>query len=140
MYDELLAAAARCICVSFAEMKHSKSVVDAHFGLTMGMSIDDLNEFISNNESLKSIWLENAELSKVTRNSDGLVTLLMGLEPLSLEHNTVLSIAMASAQLETIYIQFCRFENDGSFGRMLEGCKRVTIFVCHVNATHSAVQ
>lgn len=44
--DELVATAARCIDAFFAEVKHSKSIVNAVLYLMVGASVDDLSVFI----------------------------------------------------------------------------------------------
>lgn len=69
----------------------------------MGALLDDLSEFIVNNDVLKDLSLESEA-------------------PVSLDQSTVLSRAIADAQPARLSIGNCNFENDGSFERMLEGC------------------
>jgi hypothetical protein len=87
-------------------VKDNKSIVDADVDLTVWATIGDLSELIQNNEVLDDLCLV----------TEGWV---------SLEQSTVLSRAIANAQLERINIQSFRFENDGSFDQMLEGCSNV---------------
>jgi hypothetical protein len=60
-----------------AEVKHNKSIVDAKLNLT-GLSMDDLCEFIINNEALKTLLLINDE-------------------PLSLQQSTVVERTRSSS-------------------------------------------
>jgi hypothetical protein len=72
------------------------------------LSMNDLCEFIQNNKALKNLTLS----SRV---------------PVSPEDSSLLSraISIQNGQLEDVNIQYCRFENDGAFEQMLEGCSRV---------------
>jgi hypothetical protein len=98
--DDLVVAAARCIGAFFTEVKHNTTIKDANLKLTAGASLDDLIVFIQNNKTLNWLWLGFDE-------------------PLSLEQSTALSNTVSSLQLENVSIEFCRFENDGSFEKIL---------------------
>jgi hypothetical protein len=106
---DLLAAAERCLREFFAEVKHLKSMVVAELFFEV-ISIDDLNEFIVNNEALNCLTL--ASHSPVL---------------LSLEQSAVMSRAISNAKLVSLNITECEFPNDGSFERMLEGCANVRV-------------
>jgi hypothetical protein len=107
------AAAARCINAFMGEMKYNTTIATATIELP-GLSMNDLGEFIQNNKALKSLTLS----SGMTESSR---------EPLSREDSSLLSraISIRTGQLERVNIQYCRFENDGAFEQMLEGCSRV---------------
>jgi hypothetical protein len=100
---ELLA----CIGAFFSEMKHSTSITIASFELSAGLSMDDMSEFILNNTALKIFTVQSKEA-------------------LSLEQSTVLSGAIGSVQLDRFGIELSRFDNDGSFEKILEGCKKLS--------------
>jgi hypothetical protein len=102
---DLLVAAALCIDAFFAEVKRNKSIATATIELT-GLLINDVTEFIEKNEALKELVLESRER-------------------VSLQESTILSWVIQSAKLEAFNIQFCSFEDDESFERMLEGCSSV---------------
>lgn len=104
---DLLTAAERCIREFFAEMKHLKSIVKAEFFFEV-ISIDDLSEFIVNNEALKFLTMSSHEPVL-----------------LSLEQSDVVSRAISNAKLQILNITDWKFPNDGSFGRILEGCANV---------------
>jgi hypothetical protein len=65
--------------------------------------MNDLSEFVQNNKALKFLSLNSVQ------------------QPVSLEQSTALSRTIASAQLESISIWECCFENNASFEQMLEG-------------------
>lgn len=102
---ELLATSEQCIGAFFAEVKHNKSISCAEIELT-GLSMDDLSEFILNNYMLGYLCLRSKE-------------------QVLLEQSAVLSAANSNVPLGSVDIDYCRFENDGSFEQMLEGCARL---------------
>jgi hypothetical protein len=103
-----LEAVSRCIGAFFAEVKHNTSIVDASIDL-WGVSVGDLSEFIVNNKTLEILSLSSVE-------------------PVSLEQSAALSKAIDTSRLKEVNIIECRFEKNGSFERLLEGCFRVNRF------------
>jgi hypothetical protein len=101
----LPAAIADCVNAFFAELKQHIRCEWGVFDL-LGLSMDDVIEFILDNEALKTL-------------------ILISEEPLSLEQSSALSRAIGSVQLKEVNLQSCRFENDGSFEQMIESCATV---------------
>jgi hypothetical protein len=112
-----LVMAEGCIDAFVAEMKYNATIVTASFELT-GLSMNDLDYFIRNNKALMTL-------------------VLFSRERVSLEHSTILSEAIGSAQLEKVDILRCCFDNDRSLEQMLEGCASVDrklVVTCKYNS------